>query len=88
MKRPKPRARRGEIGLIRLPSGYWGIRWGRALARRAGLPLSESTQTRDRLEAVQILDRRRIEIFRRIGEDQSAESIARSVTPISIERLA
>ena len=29
MKRPRPRAQRGEIGLVRLASGYWAIRWGR-----------------------------------------------------------
>ncbi len=87
MKRARARARRGEIGLVRRPSGYWAIRWGRTLARRAGLPLSESTGTRDRAEARQILDRRRIEVFRSLGEDQAADAVLRSVVPIPLERL-
>lgn len=87
MKRARPRARRGEIGLVRLASGYWAIRWGRALARRAGLPLGESTQCRDRAEAMQILDRRRIEVFRALGDDDAANAVLRHVTPIPIEQL-
>jgi integrase len=75
------------VGLVRLPSGYWGIRWGRALARRADLPLIESTQTRDRHEAAKMLDRRRIEVFRSLGDDARAEAVLRQVAPIGMADL-
>lgn len=82
------RARRGEIGLVRLRSGFWAIRWGRALARRAGVPLTESTQTRDRAHAMEILDRRRIEVFRALGEDDRAASAVRNLAPLPLDKLA
>lgn len=87
MKRPPTRAKRGEVGLVRIPSGCWGIRWGRALSRRAGLPLVESTQTRDRAEALDLLDRRRIEVFRALGDDERSAAVVRAIAPIAIDKL-
>lgn len=87
MKRPKERARRGEIGLILLASGAWAIRWGRRLARRAGLPVRESTQTRDRREAQQILERRQLEVYRSLGDLDRANAIARVMAPVPLDVL-
>lgn len=87
MSRAKERARRGDIGLFPGPAGYWMIRWGRALSRRAGIPFRESTQTRERHQAVAILDRRRIEVFRSLGDDQAANAALRMVQPVGLSTL-
>lgn len=87
MKARALRARRGEIGLMKLESGLWGIRWGRRLAREAGLPFRESTQTLDRAEAQAILTRRRIEVYRGLGADDLADQAARRAPPIPLDRF-
>jgi len=70
------RARRGEIGLVRLRSGRWGIRWGRALARTHRLAPIESTECRTRTEAAQVMKRRIAEVFGRSMSDAARETIA------------
>ena len=50
--------------------------------------MRESTQTRDRAEALQILDRRRIEVFRGLGEDGRADAVLRGVAPLQLDILA
>lgn len=81
------RARRGEVGLVKLASGAWGIRWGRRLSRGAGVPLVESTQTRDRSFAQQVLDRRHVEVMRSLGEEHEVAAIARRIRPIPLDQL-
>jgi integrase len=83
----RARARRGEIGLVRLRSGYWAIRWGRKLASQAGITTHESTQTRDRAEAERILLQRRLEVFRALGDDGSVRAAMRQVRPTSLSAL-
>lgn len=75
------RARRGEIGLVRARSGCWVIRWGRKLASQAGIGTHESTQTRDRAEAEAILARRRVEVFRSLGDDRSVRGALLQIRP-------
>ncbi|MFI5300791.1 MAG: tyrosine-type recombinase/integrase [Polyangiales bacterium] len=88
MSRALPsRARRGEIGLVTLPSGAFAIRWGRSLSREAGLPLVESTQTQERREAQQILERRRLEVFRSLGDEDRTETARRRISPVQLDVL-
>src|SRR5438309_11249479 len=57
------RARRGEVGLVRLRSGVYGLRWGRALAHEKSLKTIESTGRRTHTEAMRYLRRRYTEVF-------------------------
>ncbi len=60
----RSRAKRGEVGLVLLRSGYWGIRWGRRAARERGVPPIESTGARSEREAKRVLRRRLTEVDR------------------------
>ena len=82
------RNRRGEIALCVLASGCFAIAWGRTLARKAGLALRESTQTRDRNEALRIMERRKIEVYTMLGDAKSADRARSQVAPIPIRDLA
>ena len=81
MTRRKQRARRGEIGLVRLRSGCWGIRWGRALARDLGVPPLESAGTPDRVEAERFLHKRELDVAE-LRCDRARADTLRRVTPI------
>lgn len=87
MKRVKERARRGTVGLVKGRSGYWMIRWGRLLSRRAGLPLLESTLTKDRHEAGALLDRRTLEVYRSLGDEHATNAALRQVQLVGLPTL-
>lgn len=57
------RASKGEIGLVRMRSGVWAIRWGRRLSRERGVAVIESTGRRSLTEAKAQLRRRQGEVL-------------------------
>jgi integrase len=87
MSRAKRRARRGEVGLVQLRSGAWGIRWGRALARELGVSPVESTETPDRAEAERILRTRQLDVFRRRGDNASVATLCRTAPAMPLDVL-
>jgi integrase len=75
------------VRLVLLPSGSWGIHWGRALARELGCCRVESTETRDRTEAERILRVRQVEVARRRGDRAGVDALCRTAPAMPLDVL-
>lgn len=77
------RAARGVVGLVRLRSGHWGIRWGRAVARDCGTAVIESTGETGDEDAKRVLQRRVGEVFPPSESSQAALVAEKMDTTVS-----
>jgi integrase len=87
MKPKKRRARRGDVGLVQLRSGYWAIRWGRALSRETGLPKMESTGMLVRADAERVMRERQLQVAGQRGDTGVRAALLRTAPIVALDAL-